>query len=404
MSVGVVVHFDWSAGVTQAEAKRRKVVFATPYFPPEGGGLERYAFKIARCLERRHSWEVVVVTSGSQRWGVLEDVYDGIRIYRLPHQARISNTRIGITWRRDLKEIIAAEQPDVINAHAPVPGLADAATSIAGAIPVIVTYHASSMRKGEWPFDLLVAFYEETLCQRMLSRSAWVICTSDYVRNSYLGRFRAKCSTVAPAVDAALFVPAPRLGRNRVVFVGGLTRGHRSKGLASLLLAFSGLVADRPDVRLDVVGAGDDMDRYRSICRDLRIAHCVDFRGQLEGEALVAAYQSAAVFALPTTNEAFGMVVLEAMSCGVPVVSTLVGGVPHLVADGRQGFLVDPGDVAGLAKKIARLLDNYEEASRMGRAGREAVEALYTWELQGDRTNAIFEAAIEAAIAGKVRG
>ena len=141
---------------------------------------------MAEALVDRYSWRIVVVTSG-QYWGRLrrEDRGD-LRIYRLPYHIRVSNTRFGITWCRHVRSILAAEKPDLINAHAPVPGLADLTAKLAGSTPFVLKYHGGSMRKGRWPVDLFIGFYERVLRRPMLSRAAWIICSSDFVRDSHL--------------------------------------------------------------------------------------------------------------------------------------------------------------------------------------------------------------------------
>ncbi len=370
------------------------VMIVTPYFPPEGGGLEVYAGTLADLLIKRHGWRVVVVTSGGQRRGVRQVDRGDLRVYSLPSQIRISNTRFGITWRRHLRRIIRLEAPTLINAHAPVPGLADLAAGLAKDITFIVTYHTGSMRKGRWPVDAFILFYERVLCPRLFSRADRIITSSDFVRDSFLTGFGHKCTTMTPGVDERLFTPAPHRLENQLLFVAALSRGHAHKGLDLLLETFAGLRQGRPLLRLDVVGSGNDLERYRERCRTLGIESAVRFRGRLSGLELAQAYRDATVLALPTRIESFPIVVLEAMASAVAVVSTTVGGIPEQIDHGRTGLLVDPDDGPGLAASLARIIDDPDTAARLGDAGRQEIIRSHTWDQQADRTHALFESVL----------
>ena len=371
---------------------RPTLLILTPHPLLEGGGLESYVRNLIGGLIDDHGWRVVLVTTGPRGSGVqCEDVGD-LRVYRLPYQVQVYNTRFSLAWRRQLEKIIRDEKPDLVNAHTPTPGLADVAASVTGRVPLVVTYHAGSMHKGRWPADLFISLYEKVLCRRLLGRAAWVISSSDFVRDSFLVRVRAKCTTVTPGVDVGSFTPGPTRPRGRVLFVGGLGRADSHKGLDRLLHSFASLVEDRRDLRLDVVGSGDAQGHYHELSRALGVDGRVRFLGRLAGAELVEAYRSATVLALATTNDSFPMVLLEAMACRVPVVSTRVGGIPSLVDDGQDGFLVDAEDMAGFTERLGRILDDPDLAARMGEAGRDKVTRRYTWAGQTARTDTILEA------------
>jgi glycosyltransferase involved in cell wall biosynthesis len=370
----------------------RTLLISTPHFPPEGGGLEEYVVRLAQPLMHEHGWRVVVVTSGQRGGAVHCDQVGDMRVYRLPFHLQVSATRLGISWPRDLMRIIKAEQPDLINAHLPTPGLADVMAHVAGSIPFVVTYHTGTMRKGRWPVDLFIGLYERVVAPVMLARATWVITSSDFVRDSHLRRIRAKSSTVTPGVDTDLFHPARVPALNRVLFVAGLTRAHTHKGLDALLPAIAELRTRRPALTLDVVGSGNDLGRYEELARSLAIDQHVRFLGRLAGERLARAYRDASVLALPTRNDSFPMVLLEALASGIPVVSTRVGGIPELVEDGRHGYLVEPGDDPAFTDRLGRILDDPALAAELGAEGRQKVLGAYTWSRRAAETNAIFEA------------
>ena len=376
-----------------SDAAPPTLLVTTPYFPPEGGGLEVYALNVNRELAAAHGWRVVIVTSGAHGTRPSHTHRDGLTVYRLPAQVRLSNTRFSAAWRRQLAHIVRRERPVLINAHAPVPGLADLVAALS-AVPLVVTWHAGSMRKGRPLPDAMIRTYERTLCRRLLARAAWVIASSDTVRDTFLGPVRAKCSIVGPGIDTHRFSPADRRHPHRVVFVGGLNRRDTHNGLAELLDAINELAPGRPQLELDVVGGGSARGHFEQMTRNLGIADRVRFRGRLGGDDLVAAMQAGGLLALPTRNDSFPLVILEAMACGLPVISSAVGDIPKMVDEGVTGHLVPPDQPAMFSQRIAELIDDPDRADRMGRAARDKALGAATWQAQAARTDEIFRAVL----------
>jgi len=364
------------------------LLVVTPYFSPEGGGLEEYALTLTRELVATHGWRVVVATSGGRGTLPSRTECDGMTVYRLPAQAQLSNTRVSAAWRRQMAEVIERERPVLVNAHAPVPGLADVVVGLSPA-PLVLTWHAGTMRKGRLLADSVVLAYERTLCRRLLGRAAWVIASSDAVRDGFLAPVRAKCSTVSPGIDTVRFSPAARRARRRIVFVGGLNRGDTHKGLAELLRAVGDVARDRPDIELDVVGAGSMRRHFELLVRELGIVKHVRFRGRLAGDDLVEALRGAGLLVLPTRNDSLPLTILEAMACGLPVISSPVGDIATMIDDGVTGLLVPPGQPAALSRRIGQLVDDPDLADAMGRAARERALASSTWPSQAARTDGI---------------
>lgn len=152
------------------------------------------------------------------------------------------------------------------------------------------------------------------------------------------------------------------------------------KGLDTLLEATRRL--NNPKIKLDVVG--DDSSEY---CKRLKkrvaawgLEEKVIFHGVVGLEELSRFYSEADIFVLPSLYEPFGIVFAEAMSFGLPIIATNAGGIPELVEDGGNGFLVPPGDVDSLAEAIDKLASNAELRERFGRRSYERSEKLNTWE------------------------
>jgi glycosyltransferase involved in cell wall biosynthesis len=154
---------------------------------------------------------------------------------------------------------------------------------------------------------------------------------------------------------------------DRILSAGAL---YPVKGFSHLLRAIRRVARTRPGVRLEIAGHGPLRERLEREAKELGITDNVRFHGALSPDELRERYRRALVFVLSSLSEGLGRVIWEAMASSLPVVASNVGGVPDLVEHGRTGFLVEPGDEEAMAERILWLLENPEEASRMGRAGR----------------------------------
>jgi glycosyltransferase involved in cell wall biosynthesis len=350
-----------------------KLVIATPYFWPALGGLEHYAEQIARGLNTA-GHEVHIITSGA----VTETVtHEGLTIHRLTTQLMVSNTPISFRWTSQIRRLLRDIQPDVINVHAPVPSLAIATWLAAGSTPLVVTYHTGSMKKGSLLTDAMIGLYETLVLPRLLKRANRIIAASEFVQNRFLARWVTKTIVITPGVDTNRFTPATnRRADSPVVFVGD-SRDPR-KGLHILLEAMKRL----PKLELRVIGPSHPTRQNGVI-----------FTGPKTGTELVTELQGARLLVLPSTtqNESFGMVLVEAMACGLPVIGSRIGGIPTVIADGVNGLLVPASDTEALAAAIKQLSDDPAQAKRLGETGRQTVLRSYQWDQRVTATQNVFE-------------
>jgi glycosyltransferase involved in cell wall biosynthesis len=138
--------------------------------------------------------------------------------------------------------------------------------------------------------------------------------------------------------------------------------------LAIVALARSGRLGG---YHLVIVGEGDDRQRLMELAEQEGIAHLVHFTGRISDIELKAYYAHCEMFVLPSTKEGFGLVYLEAMSFGKPVIASQEGASKEIVIDGLTGYLVPDGDIGALAGKISLLIDSKDERERLGKAGQE---------------------------------
>ena len=377
-----------------------KVVIVAPYFYPRIGGAEVYTINIARQLKAM-GWEVVIVTTGKRIANAPETI-EGMPLHRLQALAKISNTPIGLGWRRKLRRIFEIEQPNLINAHTPVPYIADMAQRESGDIPFVLTYH-NDLAKDFLLTSLVVRLAHLTLIRRTLNRSTRIIATSAfYARESpYLKRHQAKIRLVPPGVDLSRFNPnigvnAELLrryaGERVILFVGSISKSHQHKGLNVLIEAFRKVNIQHPETRLVIVGKGNGLDMYKSMAAATGVAEKIEFTGYVNDEKLAQYYRLASVFAMPSTNrsEGFGMTYIEASAAGTPVVGCSVGGVPYAIKHNETGLLAEPNSVESLCNALLRILEDDELACRLGEAGSARAAREFGWSLVGQSTLEIF--------------
>jgi glycosyltransferase involved in cell wall biosynthesis len=329
----------------------------------------------------------------------------GFKTYTLPAGMKLSNTPVGLSWRRKLRKIFAIEQPDVINAHMPVPFLADIAERARGNIPFVLTVH-NDIEKSTFLGKLMSVGYYRALGDKTLEQSDGVVATSDYYVNASrrLSAQRSKLTIATCGVDTDLFHPQSsdrlvaregREGRRIVLFVGTMDATHAHKGLDILIGSIVQLRDRYEDILLLAVGKGDAIPRYQKLANKLGLDDHILFPGPVEDFELVDFYRSADVCVLPSTNrsEGLGLVLIEASACQTPIIGTRVGGIPFAVLDNTTGLLVEPGDVNALAGAIDRILSDSYLATSLGTNGCRHVNEHFTWNVSAEATNdALFRA------------
>ncbi|WP_059010425.1 glycosyltransferase family 4 protein [Streptomyces specialis] len=392
--------FERALGRRRA-APVRTVAVVTPYYPPKIGGVENYASRVARAVADDPALRAVVITTNTTGRRASFSIDGPVPVVRLGTWAKLSNTPVNPLWPLQLRRWLRRFDVDVVNAHAPVPGLPDLAVALSGRHrPAVLTYHAGSMRKGDRRVDLLIGAYERHVLPRVFGRARALVGVSPVS----LAAGRAGAVRITPGVDTERFTPGPPPSTRPpvVLYVGRMDRSSAWKGVDVLVRAFASLAPGLPGARLCLVGGGDATGDHAGLAARLGVADRVDLPGELTGDALTAALRGAAVLVLPSLSEAesFGMALVEAMACGTPVVGSRVGGIPYVIDEGVTGLLVPPGDADALAAACRRLLTEPALADALGAAGRRVAEERYAWPRLTDRWLALFRSLLPPPAAG----
>jgi glycosyltransferase involved in cell wall biosynthesis len=374
----------------------KTILVVAPYFPPHSGGLERYANEVSKRLVEGCGCRVVVLTTSETSEEVTEE-RDGLTIYRLRYTHKVSNTSFALHWFRRVPQLLATIRPDLIDIHMPVPGLGDVVALYAKKTPIVLHYHAGTMKKGKPFLDVLISVYERGVLPFLLRKAKHIICSSDFVRFGIMGAYVRKSSVINPATDPEVFTPRYDQSpyERTIVFVNGLGRGEGHKGFRTVLRALPALHRDVPEVRLMVVGEGDMRVEYEAEAESLGVRELISFVGKREGDGMAEVYRAGYVFALPTTNDSFPTVILEAMAAGLPVVSTQVGSIPTMVEHGETGYVTPANDRMGFVDHLRYVLMNPEHAAVLGRAGREKILHGYDWGTRARAHYAVYEAVLQ---------
>jgi len=215
-----------------------------------------------------------------------------------------------------------------------------------------------------------------------------VICLSSSWSN-HIARIapRANIEVIPNGVALPAFSASERpSSRLSLLFLGLI--GHR-KGVFDLLKAFEKLVKGNFNCVL-LIGGNGDIGSLHEAAERLGISRYVHYLGWITGSKKEEILRISDIFVLPSYGEGMPMSILEAMSYGIPVVSTPVGGIPEVVEDGKTGLLVPPGNVDRLAEALKYLIENEDIRSEFGRAARKKVEAKFTIEKMTERLDQLF--------------
>jgi glycosyltransferase involved in cell wall biosynthesis len=304
------------------------------------------------------------------------------------------------------------DRPDIVHGHFWMSGIAalDAADRLAARdgfprIPVVQTFHAlgivkrrnqggadTSPREREW--------LEPSVGHRVDQVIA--TCSDEAFELKALGVENQTISVVPCGVDPAAFDPSGltevRSRRHRIVTASRLVQ---RKGVGTTIEALARLVHEGIDVELVIVGgagvAGADLaddpefQRLDALTDRLGVRDHVTFRGQLPQAEIPAVMRSADVVACAPWYEPFGIVPLEAMACGIPVVASSVGGLLDTVVEDSTGLHVPPRDAEAVADAVRLLLNDPERRKAYGRAGRERVEHRYSWARVAAETERVYD-------------
>lgn len=355
-----------------------RVALVCPYSLAVPGGVQGQVLGLARAL-RAHgvATQVIGPCDGPPPRAGVRSVGSTIACAANGSVAPIALDPAAL--RRTL-EILADERPDVVHLHEPlVPG-PNLAALLASRIPAVGTFHASGRVPAyQWLRPALRAFANRLRVRTAVSSEAAALA------ERWLG---GVCRVLPNGVDVERFAKADRwpTGDRAILFVG---RHEPRKGLEVLLEAFAGLPAD--DTVLWVAGEGPATAHLKAAAGSRPGADRVQWLGRISDDELAGRLRAATVFCAPSLHgESFGIVLLEAMAAGTPIVASDISGYRDVARGGQEALLVAPGDPSTLRDGLLEVLTDDELADRLVEAG-TARAACFSLDRLAERFTALYE-------------
>lgn len=366
------------------------------YYYPHIGGIERVVQQIAEGLAEKTNMTVLV--SAEDKKHHKENVKD-VNLIRLPRHIKFGSMPISFGLFGTLRML--SKQQDIIQLHMPFP-IGDLACLLSGYKgKIVLWWHSDVVRQKK-----LMLLYKPIMIKMLKRADAIVVATQGHIEGSaYLKPYREKCRIIPFGVEQSIedvadtYVTEKKVLEAteekqhpvRFLFVG---RFAYYKGCGVLLDAF----AKVQGAELVMVGSGGMEKQLKQSVKELGLIDKVQFLGALPEEELYKQYENCDAFVLPSIakSEAFGLVQIEAMAFGKPVINTnLPSGVPYVSIHEKTGLTVEPGAVDKLAEAMQWLIDNKEERLQMGERARERMKAEYRLEKMTTRTLALYKQLVE---------
>jgi phosphatidylinositol alpha-mannosyltransferase len=362
-----------------------KIALVSPYDWSISGGVNVHCARLREQLVGR-GHEVRIVAPASKAVDEPDVVTIGTRPVSVPASGSLARISLSLTLGPPVRQLLAKERFDVVHVHEPfMPVLPIHFLRYSSAVNV-GTFHASR--------DKTQFFYRwgRRHLRRWFRRLDGKIAVSSAAERFVEEYFPGYYNIIPNGADVEHFAaevePLPQYqdGKYNILFVG---RPEKRKGLEHLVRAFARIEADRDDARLIVVGAGK-FERYERMARSMRLRN-VEFKSYVAYDELPRYHHSAHVFCAPNTGyESQGLVLLEAMAAGLPVVASNIEGFAGVLTHGVEGLLVLPGDEDGLASALLSILDDEDGRCRMAEQGRQRAQE-YRWERVAQQVLSYYE-------------
>ena len=364
-----------------------KIALVSPYDYPYPGGVTEHIHHLEMEFVRQGHAVKIIAPSSTSKLELSDNIYRIGGIVPVPVSGSIARITLSPGSYRWVKQILNRERFDIVHLHEPLmPVLCLVALRHSKSVN-IGTFHA--YREGNFAY-----LAGKAVMKRFIGRLHGRIAVSpparELVNRYFPGDYEIIPNGIAPDYfGSANITPLPQYtdGKLNVLFVG---RMEKRKGLRYLLRSWGAISRQYPETRLIVVGEGDLRDECERYVAENHLANVV-FVGFVTNAELPRYYRTAHIFCAPSTGfESQGIVLLEAMAAGRPIVASSIAGYASVITDGEQGWLVPPGDSMSLAVAIASLLGNEALRDRMGNAGRQTAQ-IFAWDKVASRVLSYYE-------------
>ncbi len=366
-----------------------KICLVSPYDFAREGGVNQHIMALAEEFRTQGHVVKIMAPSSANEDEMLEadpNIYRVGNVVPIKANGSVARITLSLNLSGQIKKILQQEQFDVIHIHEP----------LMPALPLTVLAHSKALNIGTFHAfsqSHIGYYYGRYVLRLFVSKLDGRIAVSrpavEFVKQYFPGNYEV----IPNPIDLNRFTseakPLPEFmdGKLNILFVGRI--GERRKGLKFLIRAFNYIRQQVPNVRLIIVGKGDTKG-YERYLRYNKIENVV-FTGFVSDEMLPRYYKSAQVFCAPSTGgESFGIVLVEAMASGLPIVASDIPGYASVIQHGKQGLLVEPKNIEMLAMSLIRLLSDSNLRDKMSQEGREKA-AQFSWKNISQRVLEFYE-------------
>ena len=354
-----------------------KIGIVTPYAYPMPGGVNDHVGSLYRVLRARgHDVRIITSSHGLQKASEGDIIRVG-KGFSVPFNGSMGTITLSPTYLAQMRAILERERFDVLHYHEPfVPFLSLVTLTLSTSVN-IGTFHAFGGLSISYEFGKrMLGHYAGKLHGRIAVSPA----ARHFISRYFPGEYKIVPNGVEPGrYQRAVPIARYRDGVPNILFVG---RMEPRKGLIHLLRAFRKLQRDGVRARLLLVGTGPGEREARRYVLTRQLDG-VEFLGRVSEAQKAQLFKTADIYVSPATGrESFGIVLLEAMSAGAPIICSDIHGYRGVVRRERDGILVEPGNADALAASIRRLIDDPALRAQLSRAGEERAQ-LFTWERVG---------------------
>jgi len=364
-----------------------KIALVSPYDLAVPGGVNSHIHHLAEhFVARGHEVRLIAPASDVRNLSPLAIVVGRPR--SIPAGGSIARMAISPRLADPVRRVLAEEQFDVVHVHEPLVSFMTIQFLRFSKAVNVGTFHAARESGAR------LYTYTRRLLKHCFRRLDGKIAVSQAAAALIAPHFPGYYNIIPNGVDVERFAaaqPLPELG-DGMVNILSVGRLETRKGQRFLLRAFADVKAQRPEARLVIVGGYNERQRraYERWVAEHNLRDVV-FAGYVRDDELPRYHRSAQVFCAPNTgNESQGIILLEAMAAGCPVVASNIGGFAGVVTHGVEGLLVRPKDSEALAEALLQLVDDPEMRRSMGERGREAAQQ-YSWERVSQRVLSYYE-------------
>ncbi|MBN2814899.1 MAG: glycosyltransferase [Bacteroidales bacterium] len=274
-----------------------------------------------------------------------------------------------------IKHLIKKHKPDILHAHY---------LSSYGLIGALINFKRYAI--SVWGTDIFEFAKKNTIQRKIiqyaLSKARVVFSTSEIMKHE-ISKYTNKTIQVIPfGIDTELFIPHPKIREKKEFIIGTIKALKEIYGISYLIKAFSILVNEYkiPALKLIIAGQGPEKDNYIKLARELKIENKIEFPGFIDPRDVPDVLATFDIFVAVSLRESFGVAVIEASACELPVVVSNVDGLPEVVINNETGLLVPPMNPKETADALQSLINNKSKREMMGRNGRKFVLARYKFD------------------------